>query len=105
VSQWVGASQVARWVKYLPATQEMKVQFLGREDPLEEGMTTHSRILAWRIPWTGGAYRATVSRVTNLTQLKQLNMRAHMSQRVRALDPSLQDQDLGITFTCSVIFF
>ena len=30
----------------------MQVQSLGQEDPLEEGMTTHSSILAWRIPWT-----------------------------------------------------
>ena len=30
----------------------MQVQFLGQEDPLEEGMATHSSILAWRIPWT-----------------------------------------------------
>jgi len=30
----------------------MWVRFLGREDPLEEGMATHSSILAWRIPWT-----------------------------------------------------
>ena len=33
-------------------TQEMRVQPLGQEDPLEEEMATHSRILAWRIPWT-----------------------------------------------------
>ena len=33
-------------------TQETRVQPLGREDPLEEEMATHSRILAWRIPWT-----------------------------------------------------
>ena len=33
-------------------TQEMQVQFLGQEDPLEEGMATHSSIFAWRIPWT-----------------------------------------------------
>ena len=31
--------------------QETWVQSLGREDPLEEGMTTHSSVLAWRIPW------------------------------------------------------
>ena len=31
----------------------MPVQSLGQEDPLEEGMATHSSILAWRIPWTG----------------------------------------------------
>ena len=32
--------------------QEMQVQSLGQEDPLEKGMATHSSILAWRIPWT-----------------------------------------------------
>ena len=36
----------------LPATQEMPVQSLGRKDPLEEEMATHSSILAWEIPWT-----------------------------------------------------
>ena len=44
-------------VKNLPAKQEMgirslEVPSLSREDPLEEGMITHSSILAWRIPWT-----------------------------------------------------
>ena len=39
-------------VKNLLAMQETQVQFLGWEDPLEEGMATHSSILAWRIPWT-----------------------------------------------------
>ena len=42
-------------VKNPPAmqeTQEMWVQSLGREDPLEESMATYSSILAWRIPWT-----------------------------------------------------
>ena len=33
-------------------TQEMRIQSLGWKDPLEEGMATHSSILAWRIPWT-----------------------------------------------------
>ena len=33
-------------------TEEMRVQSLGQEDPLEEEMATHSSILAWRIPWT-----------------------------------------------------
>ena len=44
---------MAEWVKNLPAiqeTQEMGVQSLGQEDPLEEEMATHSCILAWRIP-------------------------------------------------------
>ena len=38
-------------VKNLPAIQEVWVQSLGQEDPLEEEMATRSSILAWRIPW------------------------------------------------------
>ena len=45
-------------VKNLPAVQaEIWVQSLGQEDPLEKGMATHSRILAWRIPWIQGPGR------------------------------------------------
>ena len=47
----LGVSQVAL-VKNLPAVQEIQVQSLGRKDPLEKGMATHSSILAWRTPWT-----------------------------------------------------
>ena len=43
---------VAQLVKNLPLMQETPVQFLGQEDPLEKGKATHSRILAWRSPWT-----------------------------------------------------
>ena len=39
-------------VKNLPTMQETQVQSVGREDPLEKGMATHSSILAWRIPRT-----------------------------------------------------
>ena len=39
-------------VKNPPAEQEMQVQSLGQEDPLEKEMETHSGILAWEIPWT-----------------------------------------------------
>ena len=39
-------------VKNLPVIQEMQVQFLGKEDPPEKEVATHSRILAWKIPWT-----------------------------------------------------
>ena len=39
-------------VKNLPVMQEGQVQSLGREDPLEEELATHSSILAWKIPWT-----------------------------------------------------
>ena len=43
---------MAQTVKNLPAMLETQVQSLGWEDPLEKEMTTHSSILAWRIPWT-----------------------------------------------------
>ena len=39
-------------IKNPPAKQDMQVQSLGREDPLEKGMATHSSILAWEILWT-----------------------------------------------------
>ena len=43
---------MAQIVKNLPAMQETWVQPLGQEDPLEEGVATHSRILTWEIPWS-----------------------------------------------------
>ena len=51
ISNW-GASLIAQLIKYLPTVQETWVWFPGWEDPLEKAMTTHSSILAWRIPWT-----------------------------------------------------
>ena len=56
----LGASLIAQLVKNPPAVEEVKnpavqetpVQFLGQKDPLEKGKATHSKILAWRIPWT-----------------------------------------------------
>ena len=50
-------------VKNLPAMWETWVLSLGWEDPLEEGVATHSCILAWRIPMDRGAWRATVQGV------------------------------------------
>ena len=47
-------------VKDLPAMQETPVRLLSQEDPLEEGMATHSSILAWRSPMDRGAWQATV---------------------------------------------
>ena len=41
----------AQMVKHLPAMWETQVQYLGWEDPLEEGIATHSSTLAWKIPW------------------------------------------------------
>ena len=47
------ASLVAQMVKRLPTMRETRVPSLGREDPLEKEMATHSSTLAWKIPWTG----------------------------------------------------
>ena len=62
--QYSWASLVAQLVKNPPAMRETWVQSLGWEDPLEEGIATHSNILAWRIPMDRGAWQAPVHRVT-----------------------------------------
>ena len=56
----MGASLVAQTVKNLPAMRESWVQSLGWEDALQEGMATHSSILAWRMPMDRAAGQATV---------------------------------------------
>ena len=61
--QYSWASLVAQIIKNLPAMQESCVQSLGWEDPLEEGMATHSSTLAQRIPMERGASLATVRHV------------------------------------------
>ena len=56
---------MAQTVKNPPAIQETWIQSLGWEDPLEEGMATHTSILAWRIPRNRGAWRVTVHGVSD----------------------------------------
>ena len=51
-------------VKNLPVMQQTQVQSLAEEDPLEKEMATHSRILAWKIPWREKLSGATVHGVT-----------------------------------------
>ena len=53
----LGTSLIAQMVKNLPTMWETQVQSLGRENPLQKEMATHSRTLAWKIPWTV-AYQA-----------------------------------------------
>ena len=61
-------------VKKPPAMQETWVRSLGWEDPLEEGMATHSSILAWRIPMDRGAWRATVHEIAESDTAEQLTL-------------------------------
>ena len=59
-------------------TEEMQIGSLGQKDPLEEEMTTHSSILAWRIPMERGPWRVMVHRVAKRwIRLKQLNVHEH----------------------------
>ena len=63
---------MAQMVKNLPAMQETQVRSEGREDPLEESMSTHSNILAWRIPRTeepGGLHSMELQRVNTTERL------------------------------------
>ena len=77
------ASLVTQTVMNPPAMQESWVQSLGQDDPLEEGMATHSSILAWRIPWTEepGALQFMGSQRVDMTE--QLT---HTHENVLVLD-------------------
>ena len=63
--QYSWASLVAQMVKIPPAMWETWAQSLGWEDPPEEGMATHSSVVAWSIPMDRGACWATVHGVAN----------------------------------------
>ena len=65
----------------MPAVQEMLVQFLGWEDPLEEEMATHSSILAWRIPMDRGAWWATVHGVIESDMTEVTEQASSLSPR------------------------
>ena len=66
-------SLVAQMVKFLPAMLETWVRSLGWEDPLEEGMATHSSMLAWKIPMDSAAWWATVHGVSESDMTEQLS--------------------------------
>ena len=86
-------------VKNLPAMQEMQVQSLGQEDPLEKCMATHSSILAWRIPWIEGPGGLQSIGLQSPTQLKWLSMHLHWAEFPVLYSRSL----LGIYFILFLI--
>ena len=66
-------------VKRLPTIQETRLRSLGREDPLEKEMATHSSVLAWRIPGTGGPSGLPSMGSQSWTQLKRLSSSSNSS--------------------------
>ena len=73
-------------VKNLPTMQETWVQSLGQEDPLEDGMATHSSILAWKNPMDRGAWWAMIHGVAkSWPQLKRLSTHEHIVNSVFCL--------------------
>ena len=100
LSVGIRASQLAQWVKNVPAVQEKWVQSPGREGPLEEGMETHSSILVWRVPWTEepGGLQSVVSQ-----SLKRLSANALDQERLPPVSsasagaPAAQ-KEVGYTF-------
>ena len=75
--QYSWASLVAQRVKNLPSVWETWVGSLSWEDPLEEGMATHSSILPWRIPMDRGAWQATVWDHKESDTTERLSVRQH----------------------------
>ena len=95
-SKLMWASLVTQLVRNPPAMQETWVQSLGWEDALEDGMATHSSILAWRIPWTeepGGLQSIGSQRVghdwaTKCSTAQQAHVQAGGSGSILPLHPS-----------------
>ena len=75
---------VAERLKRLPAMQETWVRSLGREDPLEKETATHSRILAWRIPWTEepGGLQSTGHKESDTTERLHFHFHFHFQGMV-----------------------
>ena len=79
------ASLVAQMVKNLPAIQETRVQSLNRDEPLEEGMATHSSIFAWRIPTDRGAWLLQFMALQRIGQTEQLNNNSNRNCKAMSL--------------------
>ena len=80
-------------VKNLPAMQETWVQSLDWEDSLEEGMATHSSVLAWRSPWTEPGGLRLLSRESAPTYQRDHSLSASLSESVIRLISTFQQLD------------
>ena len=73
------ASLVAQRLKHLPGIRETLVQSLGRENPLEKEMATHSSTLAWRIPWSEEPGRLPSMASQSRTRLSDFTFHFHLT--------------------------
>ena len=93
-------------VKNLPAIQETLIWILGWEDPLEEGMATHSNIIAWRNPMDRGAWQATVQGLSELDTTERLSHSSSIVKRDEKLEQTFVRPDSGkfsyISWVCSI---
>ena len=81
--QGTWASLVAQTIKRLPAMRETQVRSLGREDPLEKEMATHSGALAWKIPWMekpGAGYNPWGRKESDMTERLHFNFSLSLSR-------------------------
>ena len=83
----------AQMLKYLPTMQETRVQSL--EDLLEKEMATHSRILAWKIPWTEEPGRLQSMGLQSRTQLKQLSSSSSTNISDKGINQNNSLQEAG----------
>ena len=90
-------------VKNLPAVKEIWVPSLGREDPLEKGMSTHFSILAWKIPWTEepGGHSPWGLRELAMTEVLALSLFTFKELQVPFVDLICPTSSPG---GCSVVF-
>ena len=77
---------MAQTVKRLPTMRETWVRSLGREDPLEKEMATHSSILAWRIPWTEelGGLQSTGRKESDTTERLHFTSLLHATHSLKS---------------------
>ena len=101
-SSW--AFPVAQMVKHLPAMWETWVWSLGQEDPLEEGMATHSSTLAWKIPWTEepGRLQSMGSQRVRDDWATSLSLNHILLKILQSFQSNRKEFQIQITFTSAI---
>ena len=96
---------MAQRVKCLPVMQETWVRSLGREDPLEKEMATHSSILAWKIPWTEEPGRLAVHGIAESDTTERLDFHKKNLGRAFFGDSSEPNLDIESFLEYKIFYF